>query len=393
MPPAARILDMHTCPLVNGIVPHVGGPIFTGAWQVLTCFMPQARVTDKLVCVGPVDMVAKGSLTVNVANMPAARLGDFTVHGGVIVSGAPQVMIGDSGSGGGAPSGLGRVLTANQAARAMAAFNRMSPEDQAKFTALMNNAKSENERLYLLKALAAGHNINELETFAGRINGQNDNWMRDNLRLTNSTSGTGIQQQWSHSCNATMTQAVRGENDPIYALNMHDNNPNFNSVNNNNGMAQNPNMAQDQSNMLQSPYTGGLGPMAGGTAANRGNPNAGSGRWADDLLNQDTGNTGTTYNTQTGTTGQQAVDNIDNGLANGSPVPIVVGDNTANNANAHYAVVTDADYSQNPPVYTIHDPYTGQTSQVPRSDIQNGTMNVAGWNQVNATENPTTTPP
>jgi uncharacterized Zn-binding protein involved in type VI secretion len=383
---------MHTCPLVNGIVPHVGGPIITGAWQVMTSFMPQARVTDKAICAGPLDMIAKGSLTVNVANMPAARMGDLTVHGGVIVSGAPQVMIGDSGSGGGAPGSLGRILSANQAARAMEAFNKLSPEDKAKFTEMMNKAKSENERLYLLKALAAGHNVNDIDGFANRIRGQNDTWMKDNLKLTGSSTGTGIQQQWSHSCNATMTQAVRGENDPMYALAMHDNNPNFGSVDNTNGMAQNPNMAQDQANMLQSPYNGGLGPMSGGTAANRNNAGAGSGRWADDLLNQDTPNTGTTYNTQMGTTPQQAVDNIDQGLANGAPVPIVVGDNGANK-NAHYAVVTDADYSKNPPMYTIHDPYTGQTSQVPRSDIENGTMNVAGWNQVNATENPTVTPP
>ena len=27
MPPAARLTDMHTCPMVTGVVPHVGGPI------------------------------------------------------------------------------------------------------------------------------------------------------------------------------------------------------------------------------------------------------------------------------------------------------------------------------------------------------------------------------
>ena len=94
MPPASRITDSHTCPMVTGVVPHVGGPIITGAPTVSTCFMPQARVTDKAICVGPPDIIVKGSATVLVANMLAARLGDNTAHGGVIVTGAPTVIIG-----------------------------------------------------------------------------------------------------------------------------------------------------------------------------------------------------------------------------------------------------------------------------------------------------------
>lgn len=94
MPPAARILDMHVCPMVTGVVPHVGGPIVKGAPNVLIGFMPAARVTDQLVCVGPPDMVAMGSVTVLIGSMSAARLGDPTVHGGVITVGCPTVMIG-----------------------------------------------------------------------------------------------------------------------------------------------------------------------------------------------------------------------------------------------------------------------------------------------------------
>ena len=95
VPPAARISDMHTCPMVNpGPVPHVGGPIITGAPTVLTCFMPQARVSDMATCVGPPDTIAMGSMTVIVCGMPAARIGDMTTHGGVIVMGCPTVMIG-----------------------------------------------------------------------------------------------------------------------------------------------------------------------------------------------------------------------------------------------------------------------------------------------------------
>lgn len=98
--PAARLTDMHVCPMVTGIVPHVGGPIVApGAPTVLTGALPQARITDMCVCVGPPDMIVMGAFTVLVSGLPAARLGDMTVHGGVIVLGLPTVLIGDNGSG------------------------------------------------------------------------------------------------------------------------------------------------------------------------------------------------------------------------------------------------------------------------------------------------------
>ena len=93
---AARITDMHTCPMVNpGPVPHVGGPILPpGSPTVLIGGMPAARAGDMAVCVGPPDTIAMGSATVTIGGMPAARMGDSTVHGGVIVAGCPTVMIG-----------------------------------------------------------------------------------------------------------------------------------------------------------------------------------------------------------------------------------------------------------------------------------------------------------
>lgn len=94
MPPAARIGDPHVCPLVTVLVPHVGGPIAAGAPTVLIAGMAAARVGDVCVCTGPPDAIAMGSTTVTIAGAPAARMGDATVHGGVIVAGAPTVMIG-----------------------------------------------------------------------------------------------------------------------------------------------------------------------------------------------------------------------------------------------------------------------------------------------------------
>jgi uncharacterized Zn-binding protein involved in type VI secretion len=93
--PASRITDMHTCPMVTVLVPHVGGPIAGPcAVNVLIGGLPAARVTDMCVCVGPPDMIVKGSMTVLIGGLQAARIGDLTVHGGVIVMGQPNVLIG-----------------------------------------------------------------------------------------------------------------------------------------------------------------------------------------------------------------------------------------------------------------------------------------------------------
>jgi uncharacterized Zn-binding protein involved in type VI secretion len=95
MPPAARVGDMHICPMTTGTVPHVGGPILPpGCPTVLIGGMPAARVGDLATCAGPTDVIAKGSTTVTIGGMPAARLGDPTAHGGVITTGCPSVMIG-----------------------------------------------------------------------------------------------------------------------------------------------------------------------------------------------------------------------------------------------------------------------------------------------------------
>lgn len=95
MPPAARVADMHVCPMFTGPVPHVGGPILPpGCPTVLIGFMPAARMGDMCVCAGPPDSIIMGSMTVLIGNMPAARMGDSTAHGGTIVMGFPQVMIG-----------------------------------------------------------------------------------------------------------------------------------------------------------------------------------------------------------------------------------------------------------------------------------------------------------
>jgi uncharacterized Zn-binding protein involved in type VI secretion len=92
---AARISDMHTCPMVNpGGVPHVGGPVLQGEPTVLIGGLPAARVGDMAICSGPPDTIAMGSSSVMIGGKPAARMGDTTAHGGSIVMGESTVLIG-----------------------------------------------------------------------------------------------------------------------------------------------------------------------------------------------------------------------------------------------------------------------------------------------------------
>lgn len=79
--PAARVGDMHLCPMFTGPAPHVGGPIIPpGSPTVLIGSMPAARMGDIATCTGPPDTIVKG---------------------------CPTVLIGEAGGGGGAYSGAG----------------------------------------------------------------------------------------------------------------------------------------------------------------------------------------------------------------------------------------------------------------------------------------------
>ena len=92
MPEAARLGDMHTCPVSK----HVGGPVSSPCSPtVIIESKPAARVGDNAVCKGPSDTIATGSSSVFMDGKMAARLGDTTAHGGKIVEGAPSVIIGD----------------------------------------------------------------------------------------------------------------------------------------------------------------------------------------------------------------------------------------------------------------------------------------------------------
>ena len=92
---AARVTDMHTCPLSDGPKPHVGGPILPGSnTSVLIGSLPAAVVGDTCVCTGPPDLLVQGSSTVLIGGKGAVRMGDVTAHGGTVILGCSTVLIG-----------------------------------------------------------------------------------------------------------------------------------------------------------------------------------------------------------------------------------------------------------------------------------------------------------
>ena len=102
--PGARVSDIHVCPLFSGIVPHIGGPILPpGGVPTFINMLPAARLGDMATCVGPPDAIMAGSISVLIGKKPAARMFDACAHGGLVMWGSLNVLIGGASAG---PSGM-----------------------------------------------------------------------------------------------------------------------------------------------------------------------------------------------------------------------------------------------------------------------------------------------
>ncbi len=64
--PAWRLSDFHTCPLVTGLVPHVGGVVAMGSTAVLINGVPAVRQGDSVVETGPPNTIVGGCPTVQI---------------------------------------------------------------------------------------------------------------------------------------------------------------------------------------------------------------------------------------------------------------------------------------------------------------------------------------
>jgi len=155
------------------------------------------------------------------------------------------------------------IIGSAQKERATKLFKLMTVKDRKRYEAIIKNTKSEDERDYVTKALGTSHSMDEIEAFAKKIEGKDVDWLQNNLKLTGSTTGTGVKQQWSHSCNATTVQAVQAELDPVYALKLHEENKDVSAADDFDANKVNPKLAAEQIARIG---TKGYGQPAGGNS-------------------------------------------------------------------------------------------------------------------------------
>jgi hypothetical protein len=274
------------------------------------------------------------------------------------------------------------VLGSTQKGRAADMEEALSPADQKKYKALLTGAKTQPEKDYITKGLAAKHSVAELEKFAKKIAGKNADWLRDNLSLTGASNGSGVKQQWHDSCGPTTFEAVQGELDPLYALKMHEENSDVSKVKESDGTKVNKKLAADQKSVL----TGG-----GGIAVDR-DKGGGEGMWIAEPLNKISGSTGLKYDLKK-IPDEGSVDDgvkvLNDATAKGEPVPISIGNGAEN--YQHYVLVTASDPGP-PRYYTIHDPWDGKTVIRSEEQMRHGALNIAGCNDLESFDKPTPVP-
>ncbi|MFI6445651.1 WXG100 family type VII secretion target [Kitasatospora sp. NPDC050543] len=165
-----------------------------------------------------------------------ARAGKISTHE---LSDADKLVLADA-SGPDGPTELNELLSANDLKRSGEFLEKMNEKDRAEFEKLLADSKSPQERAYLMKALAAGHDMDQIRAFQGKIHGKDPQWLREHLTPVrtedddNSSGGSNDNGSnkntdgvwfgpaaWSQTdgtCVATSTVVARAIVDPVYAL-------------------------------------------------------------------------------------------------------------------------------------------------------------------------------
>jgi hypothetical protein len=268
------------------------------------------------------------------------------------------------------------IIEARTAARVPGAVSALSDTDYTAFRTLLSNAGSDTERAFILKALASGHTLAEVTTFAGTIHGMTDAWLIQNLNVLQITSatdtggGAGIIQQFGNSCGPTSVQVLRAEADPIYALSLNSAGPigqaSQTGVSNPTSIP-NAVAAGEQSTILTTHATAGTG----NAPLDRANP--GGGAWVESDMNARKQATGVEYTRRDiddDVSVDQALAILTVNLGMGIDVPIIVGSGPGN--FAHYVVVVRKDGRR----YQIHDVWAGQTVWRTATDFRESRLNL-----------------
>ncbi|MGW2417946.1 peptidoglycan-binding protein [Streptomyces sp. NPDC001709] len=162
------------------------------------------------------------------------------------LSAVDRLMLADTSGKDGAPD-YNEILTANDLERSGRAMDQLSPADRARMDQLLAGAKTPQEKAYLMKALAAGHGVDDIQTFDGKIHGKDPAWLQrhlspivtgaDSLKDEGTDPGNGANintviqsfdgQKWAQggdgqegTCVSSTTVTARAMVDPVYALSL-----------------------------------------------------------------------------------------------------------------------------------------------------------------------------
>ena len=223
--PAARLTDMHLCPMVTGLVPHVGGPISGPCCPtVLIGALPAARITDLCVCVGPPDVIVRGSAGVFIGGLPAARMLDNTVHGGVIVMGMPTVLIGETFAGGGGGGGAKAPGILEQIGQGIAEFIHDANMFLHGETVFSDAEKTGIEQALTDARSMLRTSIDDLDTWDASTQARFEKWFGTTDPAARDSMRDRLQKELDHMDSLDVTNFRRAEagNDDCFAYVYHD---------------------------------------------------------------------------------------------------------------------------------------------------------------------------
>jgi hypothetical protein len=268
------------------------------------------------------------------------------------------------------------VIEARMVSRVPGAVSALADPDYIALRALLANAGSDTERAFILKALASGHTLAEVTTFAGTIKGMTDAWLIQNLNVLQITSaadtggGSGIIQQFGNSCGPTSVQVLRAEADPIYALSLNSGGPVGQASPTgvtNPASIPNPVTAGEQGAILNAHAAA----KTGNAPSNRASPAGGA--WVESDMNARKATTGVEYKRRDiddDVSVDQALAILTVNVGMGIDVPIIVGSKPGD--FAHYVVVVRKDGRR----YQIHDVWAGQTVWRTATDFRESKLNL-----------------
>lgn len=300
------------------------------------------------------------------------------------LSDADKLALADTGAAGG-PRELNELLSANDLQRSGQFMEKMNAKDRAEFEKMLADAKSPQERAYLVKALAAGNDMGDLREFQGKIHGKDPKWLTAHLTPvvtakdsmndegvdsdgsnTNEDDVMSLGQGWAQggegqegTCVASSSVTARAMVDPVYALEL---------TGGESGQESDPKafrgrLIAEQHRIHE--YGDGGGNWSGMGLD-------GEEKVMNKQLNPHTGASYEYHEMKSADARREALPDIEKAVAEGKPVPVGV---EGNGAHEMMIIGQEGDKLQ------IYNPW-GTTTWVDEEDFVNGHMNKASNNDL-----------